>query len=68
MGLFAHQMVRTTYGVPQDFEPQTAIAIGYLGAIDSLPDSLREMESQPRTRAAQSDFVFGGSWGHGTDW
>src|SRR5207244_13476066 len=43
MGLFIHQMagfsperVRQTYGVPEDFEPVAAIAVGYPAALEVL--------------------------------
>src|SRR5688572_6496811 len=45
MGIFVHQMAgfdviaaRHTYDIPEDFEPVAAIAIGYLGSPDQLPD------------------------------
>ena len=70
MGLFVHQMagvdvekVRSTYNVPEGFEPQTAIAIGYGGEAGELPDNLRDMEQAPRNRKPLNEIVFAGSWG-----
>ena len=67
MGLFVHQMagvdldkIRETFHVPDDFEPQTAFAIGYPGDTGQLPeDWMREAEQAPRDRMDFNDFVFG---------
>ena len=74
-GLFVHQMagvhldrVLETYEVPEEYEPQTAIAIGHAGRADDLPEDLREMETSPRRRRDQSEFVFAGAWGTKADW
>ncbi len=68
--LAVHQMagiepetVRAHYGVPAGFDPLTAIAVGYAGAPESLPDKLRRMEEAPRTRLPQGEIVFAGAWG-----
>jgi nitroreductase len=69
-GLFVHQMagfspdkVRELYGVPGEFEPVAAIAIGYPGAIEALPDQFRDQEVGPRSRKPVTSFVFEGKWG-----
>jgi nitroreductase len=68
-GLFVHQMggfypekVTGIYGVPENYEPMTAIAIGYGGDPDSLPEDLRARELAPRTRNPLESFVFSGRW------
>jgi nitroreductase len=70
-GLLVHQMAgfdaekaRQTFAIPPDWEPVAAMAIGYPGNPDSLPDKLRERELAPRTRKPTSEFVMTGSWGH----
>lgn len=70
MDLFAHQMagvdldkVRSEYSLPDGFEPQTAIAIGYGLDPDDLPEDIRVKEQAPRSRSAFADFVFGEAWG-----
>ena len=70
LGLVVHQMagfaaekVRQTYGVPEGFEPVTAIAVGYPAAADVLPEAFRARELGPRTRKPISSFVFDGRWG-----
>jgi hypothetical protein len=74
-GLFVHQMagvdldrVRQSYELPDAYEPQTAIAIGYAGDPQTLPEQLRESEHAARRRKPQDEFVFSGRWGHGADW
>lgn len=71
LGLVIHQMagvdldkVRETYSVPEGFEPQTAIAIGYPGEPDTLPEGwARDAETAPRSRSDFGEFVFTGSFG-----
>lgn len=70
-GLLVHQMAgfdsekaRQTFAIPPDWEPVAAMAIGYPGNPESLPDKLRERELAPRTRKPASEFVMTGSWGH----
>ena len=59
VGLAVHQMAgfsveaaRTTYAIPEGFEPVTAIALGY--SAEEAPVS--------RTRRPQDDIVFHGQW------
>ncbi|HEY9707420.1 MAG TPA: nitroreductase family protein [Oculatellaceae cyanobacterium] len=70
LGLFAHQMAefyldkaRELFNIPSGYEPVTAIALGYLGDPQTLPEQLRERELAPRTRKPLAEFVFTGSWG-----
>lgn len=71
LGLGVHQMAgfqiqkaREVFGIPDSHEPVTAIAIGYPGDPEALPDNLRTRELAPRTRKALHEFVFTGRWGH----
>ena len=70
LGYATHQMagieaekIRETYGVPEGFDPVTGIAVGYAGDPDTLPDDLREMELEARTRRPFGEFVFSDRWG-----
>jgi nitroreductase len=70
-GLLVHQMAgfdaakaRETFAIPADWEPVAAIAIGYPGDPESLPEKLRERELAPRIRKPLSEFVMSGGWGH----
>ena len=69
-GLAVHQMIgilpdraRELYGIPDHSRAVTALAIGYAGPSDVLPEGLRERELAPRTRKPLSEFVFGERWG-----
>lgn len=74
MGLYVHQMagirhdvIRTTYDVPEDVDPVTGLAVGYLGDPERLPEGRREAERRPRSRMPLSEFVFEGAWGRTAD-
>lgn len=69
-GLFVHQMIgilpdraRELYGIPEDADAWTALAIGYKAEPETLPDALAERDLTPRQRKPLDQFVFGGSWG-----
>ncbi|MBT8420414.1 MAG: nitroreductase, partial [Gammaproteobacteria bacterium] len=53
---------RDVYGIPEDFEPVTILAIGYLGDSDKLPDPLKASETAPRVRKPLTELVFSDSW------
>jgi nitroreductase len=68
-GLVVHQMAgilpdkaRAEFGIPEDWDPLTGIALGYLGDVNSLPEELRKRELAPRTRKPLKSFVFTGKW------
>lgn len=68
-GLYVHQMigilpdkVRETYGVPEDVQPLTALAIGYVANPESNP-ALKDRDLAPRMRKALKEFVFSGKYG-----
>lgn len=69
LGLYVHQMagiykdkVREVYQIPETHEVVAAIAIGYFGSLEQLPEGLREREQKPRKRKPLSEFVFSRSW------
>lgn len=69
-GLFVHQMggfdparAVELFGIPPDFQPVAALALGYLGDPDSLPDNLKRQELAPGRRRALPGTVFEGDWG-----
>ncbi len=72
-GLYVHQMIgivperiRELYRVPEEAEPLTALAIGYLGDGSNLPETLQERDHSPRSRHPVTSFVFEGAWGEQT--
>jgi len=73
--VYAHQMAgffpdkaRAVYAIPDEFEPLTAIALGYRSAdLDDLDERFREREAAPRQRQALSDMVFNGAWAQAAD-
>jgi len=74
MDLVVHQMagihpeiIRTSYGVPDGYDPVTGLAIGYSGDPSSLPEEIRERELAPRSRKTLQEFVFSKTWGETPD-
>lgn len=72
LGLSVHQMagvdlekVRTTYNVPEGFDPMTAVAIGY--AAEPGDDELGQRDKAGRSRKALGEWVFGPSFGQASD-
>jgi nitroreductase len=70
-GLLVHQMAgldpnkaREVFAIPQDWDAVAALAIGYPGDPQSLPEQLRQRELAPRSRKPLSEFVMTGRWGH----
>jgi nitroreductase len=68
-GLVVHQMAgvrveaaREAYGIPEDFEVVTALALGYPGSADQLEGRLAELERAPRRRKPQAEIVFSDAW------
>ena len=68
-GLAVHQMAgfdveaaRHEFSIPAGWDPVTAFVIGYPGDPNSLPDSMRQSETAPRTRRSLDTIVFAGKW------
>ena len=69
LGLHAHGMAgfdidkaRRELGIPDDYEPVAAVALGYLGSVDQLPESYRQAELGARKRRPLNELVFNGRW------
>ena len=58
---------RELYRVPDDFRPLTALAIGYLGDPNTLPEGYKQRDLAPRQRKPLTEFVFAGQWGTASD-
>lgn len=70
-GIYVHQMIgifpdkaRDLFGIPEDYEAWTGLAIGYQGDPTTLPDGLKERDLKPRQRKPIEQFVFSGKWGN----
>jgi nitroreductase len=75
LGLVVHQMAgfyvdkaREAFAIPEGYEPVAAMAIGYPGQSDQLPEPLRQRELESRVRKPMRDFVFSGKWGERAAW
>lgn len=73
-GLSVHQMIgiqpdkaRALYSIPEGCEPLTAIAIGYAGDPNNLPEALRSRDAARRPRKPIAEFVYRGRWGVKSD-
>ena len=71
MGLCMHQMAgfdvaraREVCRIPEGHEPISAIAIGYIGNPDDLPEGMRQGERGPRSRKALADIAFTDTFGN----
>lgn len=62
MAGFSTDAVRETYGVPEDYEPLVAVAVGYVGEPELLEGELRDRELDKRERLPLDGFVFEGKW------
>lgn len=69
-GIYVHQMAgfdpdqaRESFDIPDLHEPMVVIALGYRGAVENLPDDLRDRETAPRIRKELEEFVFADEWG-----
>jgi nitroreductase len=65
LGLHTHGMagfnadvLRQSFNIPEDYDPISCWALGYLGNPDTLPENFRGPEGQPRTRKPLDAFVF----------
>lgn len=70
MGLQLHQMggfdsakAREVFGIPEDFEPAAAMALGYPGPAELAPPDFRAGETAKRVRKPLSELAFNSKWG-----
>ncbi len=62
MGGFDHERARKQLNLPDDYHVGAAVALGYAGSPDQLPDNYRKTEIAKRTRKPLSEIAFGESW------
>jgi len=68
--LYVHQMAgilpdkaKEVFSVPDDMEIVSALALGYLGNVEQLPEDLQVKEGRERSRKPLSKLVFTGQFG-----
>lgn len=69
MGLVTHQMggfdgekTRAAFGVPEQIEMMSMLAVGYAADADTLSDELKERELAPRKRRPLGELFYDGVW------
>lgn len=62
MGGFDPVLARTTLEIPDDYELQAVIAIGYRGSKDALPEKFHDREF-PNSRRPAQESLFSGKFG-----
>ncbi|MBN1333759.1 MAG: nitroreductase family protein [Synergistales bacterium] len=65
MAGFSSEIARESLAIPEGYDPVTALAIGYPGDVDDLPEELRDKELEERYRKPLEEFIFKGEWGGG---
>jgi nitroreductase len=63
MGGYSADKATETFNIPAPFQPVTAVALGYLGDVDTLDDAKKESELAQRHRKPLSELVFTDTWG-----
>ena len=64
MAGFDRERAQRELGIPDDFEPAAAVALGYAGPPDQLePGRFRDAETSKRERKPLSETAFDGAWG-----
>jgi nitroreductase len=68
-GLYMHQMggfdpdiARQLFNIPEGYKAVVAIAIGYLGKPEDLPEDMKDLETKERTRIPVEKLVFTNSF------
>ncbi|MFO0901894.1 MAG: nitroreductase family protein [Pirellulales bacterium] len=69
LGLAVHQMagivpsrIRQSFGIPEGFDPVTALALGYAADPASADGPLAERDRAARNRKPLGEFVYQGNW------
>jgi nitroreductase len=62
MAGFDNDRARKELAIPDDFGLGAAVAIGYAGSPEQLPEQYRTMETAPRVRKPLADIAFGSGW------
>ncbi|NER06095.1 MAG: nitroreductase family protein [Okeania sp. SIO3C4] len=60
MGGFVVDKSREVFEIPNDYEPATMVAVGYLGSVESLTDNFVKTEYKQQVRKPIEELVFNG--------
>jgi nitroreductase len=70
MGMTIHAMagydekkLLSGFGVPEPFRVAAAVAAGWRGKVESLPEEVRAKDLKPRVRKPAGEFVFRDTFG-----
>lgn len=58
MGGFDPEMAQQLFSIPEGYKAVSAIAIGYLGKPEALPEDMQDLETKERTRLPLDKIVF----------
>jgi nitroreductase len=64
MAGFSSQSVIDNFNIPLEFQPVAAIALGYKGSCEGLPEAVKNRENRVRERKAITEIVFSDYWGN----
>jgi hypothetical protein len=62
MAGYNSEKAKELINIPEGYEPVTAIAIGYLGNKDDLPEEFIKSEMAERERKSIAEFTFDSKW------
>lgn len=62
MGGIERDKIRETYGVPDDFDILTGVAVGFPGDPSTLSESLQDRQNGERSRRPLEEIAFVGRW------
>ena len=63
MGGFSTEKACELFDIPETYQPLTAIAVGYIGDPESLPEKLKQRELMERKRKDLREIIFSGKFG-----
>ena len=74
-GLYSHQMggfsvekAAELFDIPNDYQPISVTAIGYMGNPDQLPDDMQKDELEERKRMDLNEIVFSDKFGSASEY
>ena len=62
MAGFDRERARKELNIPDDYDFGAAVALGYAGSPDELPERYQKSEAAKRTRKPLNEIIFGANW------